>query len=155
MLTSRTRFVCFKDFSESRILNGTNLEHPKSPNLGISIQPSLGDSRICDLRCLIKFEKFLTQFREPYLGKNNSEVTQVKESNFNAYFLGSLDTTLLLTQQHGDDGQSRGGIYIEVEVLRNADILSLALVDLTNAGGKRSVMFSPDTGAVVKETKQN
>merc|ERR1719494_1327993 len=43
-------------------------------------------------------------------------------------------------------------IYLEVEVQANADNLSLAIVDF-DEGGKSSVTFSPDTGAVIKETK--
>eukprot|EP00397_Hematodinium_sp_SG-2012_P015228 GEMP01015502.1.p1 GENE.GEMP01015502.1~~GEMP01015502.1.p1 ORF type:complete len:346 (+),score=82.54 GEMP01015502.1:75-1112(+) len=43
-------------------------------------------------------------------------------------------------------------IYLEVGVAANADNLSLALVDF-DEGGKSSVTFSPDTGAVIKETK--
>lgn len=43
-------------------------------------------------------------------------------------------------------------IYMEFDVRANADNLSLALVDF-DEGGKSSVTFSPDTGAVIKETK--
>jgi len=43
-------------------------------------------------------------------------------------------------------------IYLEVNVEANADNLSLAIVDF-DEGGKSSVTFSPDTGAVIKETK--
>lgn len=43
-------------------------------------------------------------------------------------------------------------IYMEVDVAANADNLSLAIVDF-DEGGKSSVTFSPDTGAVIKETK--
>jgi len=38
------------------------------------------------------------------------------------------------------------------QITRNADNLSLAIVDF-DQGGKSSVTFSPDTGAVIKETK--
>jgi len=43
-------------------------------------------------------------------------------------------------------------IYLEIMVTENADNLSLAIVDF-DEGGKSSVTFSPDTGAVIKETK--
>eukprot|EP00392_Amoebophrya_sp_AT5.2_P018672 g19259.t1 len=43
-------------------------------------------------------------------------------------------------------------LYLEIEVTENADNLSLAIVDF-DKGGKSSVTFSPDTGAVIKETK--
>ena len=36
-------------------------------------------------------------------------------------------------------------IYVEVEIEKNADNLSLAIVDF-DQGGKSSVTFSPDTG---------
>lgn len=42
--------------------------------------------------------------------------------------------------------------YLEVEVEANPDNLSLSIVDF-DEGGKSSVTFSPDTGAVIKETK--
>ena len=44
------------------------------------------------------------------------------------------------------------GIFIDVQVTNNADNLSIAVVDF-DEGGKSSVTFSPDTGAVIKETK--
>jgi len=47
---------------------------------------------------------------------------------------------------------STRGVYIEVEVDQNADNLSFALVDF-DEGGRSSVTFSPDTGAVIRERK--
>lgn len=44
------------------------------------------------------------------------------------------------------------GVYVEVEVLANADNLSLAVVDF-EGGGRSSVTFSPETGAVLRERK--
>eukprot|EP00913_Durusdinium_trenchii_P032925 g30822.t1 len=44
------------------------------------------------------------------------------------------------------------GVYVEVEVRANADNLSLAVVDFEN-GGRSSVTFSPETGAVLRERK--
>eukprot|EP00746_Dinoflagellata_sp_MGD_P008177 gnl/MRDRNA2_/MRDRNA2_116334_c0_seq1.p1 gnl/MRDRNA2_/MRDRNA2_116334_c0~~gnl/MRDRNA2_/MRDRNA2_116334_c0_seq1.p1 ORF type:complete len:385 (-),score=51.08 gnl/MRDRNA2_/MRDRNA2_116334_c0_seq1:18-1112(-) len=45
-----------------------------------------------------------------------------------------------------------GGVYLEMEVIANADNLSLVVVDF-DSGERSSVTFSPDTGAVIKETK--
>ena len=50
------------------------------------------------------------------------------------------------------DMQPGRGIFIDVQVTNNADNLSIAVVDF-DEGGKSSVTFSPDTGAVIKETK--
>ncbi len=44
------------------------------------------------------------------------------------------------------------GICIEVRVRKNADNLCLAVLDL-DTGGKSSITFSPDSGAVIKDTK--
>eukprot|EP00929_Paragymnodinium_shiwhaense_P007971 TRINITY_DN11189_c0_g1_i2.p1 TRINITY_DN11189_c0_g1~~TRINITY_DN11189_c0_g1_i2.p1 ORF type:complete len:538 (-),score=88.88 TRINITY_DN11189_c0_g1_i2:76-1572(-) len=44
------------------------------------------------------------------------------------------------------------GVYVEVEVQQNADNLSLAVVDF-EGGGRSSVTFSPETGAVLRERK--
>merc|ERR1712125_17543 len=44
------------------------------------------------------------------------------------------------------------GVYVEVEVGANADNLSLAVVDF-EGGGRSSVTFSPETGAVLRECK--
>lgn len=62
-----------------------------------------------------------------------------------AYCKCRLRTDLL---EHG----SEAGVYIEIEVLANPDNLSLAVVDF-EAGGRSSVTFSPDTGAVIRERK--
>lgn len=91
-------------------------------------------------RCA-QFEQSMTQFRGPYEG---TEVTSVTTPDAVAYFKATFNTELL-------KGQAKG-IYIEVAVTTNADNISLAVVDF-DAGGKSSVSFSPDTGAVIKETK--
>lgn len=44
------------------------------------------------------------------------------------------------------------GVYLEVEILANADNVSMAVVDFA-AGGCGSITFSPDTGAVIHERK--
>jgi len=46
----------------------------------------------------------------------------------------------------------RHGLYVEFQVLENTDNLSLAVVDF-EAGGRSSVTFSPETGAVLRERK--
>jgi len=45
------------------------------------------------------------------------------------------------------------GVYVEVKVRSNVDNLSLAITDFDNPGGRSSVTFSPDTGAVLRERK--
>jgi len=44
------------------------------------------------------------------------------------------------------------GVYIEVEVLKNADTASLSIVDF-DEGGESSVTFSPEHGVVIRERK--
>eukprot|EP00397_Hematodinium_sp_SG-2012_P007627 GEMP01007676.1.p1 GENE.GEMP01007676.1~~GEMP01007676.1.p1 ORF type:complete len:353 (+),score=68.83 GEMP01007676.1:67-1125(+) len=74
-------------------------------------------------------------FREPF---NGSRVTNLTIPDAVAYMKANLI--------------NGSGIYCEVEVKVNADNLSLSVVDF-DAGGRSSVTFSPDTGAVIKETK--
>lgn len=81
-------------------------------------------------------------FRAPFGG---SEVTAVSYPDEVAYCCCRLRADLLCPV-------SAGGAYFEVEVLSNPDNLSLALVDF-EAGGRSSVTFSPDTGAVIRERK--
>jgi len=75
-------------------------------------------------------------FREPFHG---CRIRNIKISNDVGYLAANL--------MNGDEG-----VYCEVEVKKNPDNLSLSVVDF-DAGGKSSVTFSPDTGAVIKETK--
>jgi len=72
-------------------------------------------------------------------------ITGVAKPDEVAYFRSRLCT----------DSQSSAanqGVYMEVDVQRNPDNLSLALVDF-EAGGCSSITFSPDTGAVIRERK--
>ena len=50
------------------------------------------------------------------------------------------------------DHAKEKAVFMEINVNVNADNLSLAVVDF-DAGGRSSVTFSPDTGAVIKEQK--
>jgi len=88
------------------------------------------------------FARDVYQFRAPFDGKNISTVTAPDEV---AYTKCRFRADILTTQPSIS-------IYLEVEVQANADNLSLAIVDF-DEGGKSSVTFSPDTGAVIKETK--
>jgi len=81
-------------------------------------------------------------FRAPFGG---TEITSVSHPDEVAYCRCRLRTDLL-------DSISENGVYLEVEVVANPDNLSLAVVDF-EAGGRSSVTFSPDTGAVIRERK--
>lgn len=92
-------------------------------------------------RCEL-FYKQVPTFSAPFHG---SEIFTVEHPDEVAYCRCRLRTDLL-AQQPGR------GIYVEVEVRRNADNLSLAVVDF-EGGGRSSVTFSPETGAVLRERK--
>lgn len=81
-------------------------------------------------------------FRAPFVG---TEITSVSHPDEVAYCKCRLRTDLL-------DSISENGVYLEVRVVANPDNLSLAVVDF-EAGGRSSVTFSPDTGAVIRERK--
>jgi len=89
-----------------------------------------------------RFRSQLSTFCAPFGGP---EITTVDEPDEVAYFRCHLCTDILSCSTHP-------GIYLEVEVLRNPDNLSMAVVDF-EAGGCSSVTFSPDTGAVIRERK--
>eukprot|EP00930_Biecheleria_cincta_P022583 TRINITY_DN16486_c0_g1_i2.p1 TRINITY_DN16486_c0_g1~~TRINITY_DN16486_c0_g1_i2.p1 ORF type:complete len:407 (-),score=59.79 TRINITY_DN16486_c0_g1_i2:303-1478(-) len=91
----------------------------------------------CDL-----FKRSTTGFSSPYLGR---EILQVDGPDEVAYCRCRLRTDLLALQPNH-------GVYVEVEVLANVDNLSLAVVDF-EGGGRSSVTFSPETGAVLRECK--
>lgn len=88
-----------------------------------------------------RFRQEVRQFRAPFSG---CEITAVKQPDEVAFCKCRLRPHLL--------NSNSDGLYIEVVVLENPDNLSMALVDF-EAGGKSSVTFSPDTGAVIRETK--
>lgn len=89
-----------------------------------------------------RFRAEAPTFRAPFGG---SEIAYVSNPDEVAYCRCRLRTDLL-------EEASEARIYIEMEVLANADNLSLAVVDF-EAGGRSSVTFSPDTGAVIRERK--
>lgn len=88
------------------------------------------------------FRRSTAGFSSPYLGR---EILQVDGPDEVAYCRCRLRTDLLALQPDV-------GIYVEVEVSANADNLSLAVVDF-EGGGRSSVTFSPETGAVLRECK--
>lgn len=81
-------------------------------------------------------------FSSPYAGR---EIMAVEHQDEVAYCRCRLRTDLLASR---DDR----GVYVEVEIRANADNLSLAVVDF-EGGGRSSVTFSPETGAVLRERK--
>merc|ERR1719191_183906 len=89
----------------------------------------------------LMFLRQMLEFRFPYEGR---EIVTVDSADEVAYCKCKLRSDVPL-------GEGTG-VYLEVEVAKNADNLSLAVVDF-DAGGKSSVTFSPDTGAVIKEKK--
>eukprot|EP00747_Dinoflagellata_sp_TGD_P187454 gnl/TRDRNA2_/TRDRNA2_45135_c0_seq1.p1 gnl/TRDRNA2_/TRDRNA2_45135_c0~~gnl/TRDRNA2_/TRDRNA2_45135_c0_seq1.p1 ORF type:complete len:388 (-),score=41.02 gnl/TRDRNA2_/TRDRNA2_45135_c0_seq1:206-1342(-) len=89
-----------------------------------------------------RFRTEVPTFRAPFCG---AEISTVRHPDEVAYCRCQLRTDLLA---EGLDG----GVYLEVEVQVNPDNLSLAVVDF-EAGGRSSVTFSPDTGAVIRERK--
>jgi len=81
-------------------------------------------------------------FSAPFGG---NEIKVVEHPDEVAYCRCRLRTDLLAAR---DDR----GVYVEVEIRANADNLSLAVVDF-EGGGRSSVTFSPETGAVLRERK--
>lgn len=88
------------------------------------------------------FHKQAPTFSHPFTG---NEITSVEQHDEVAYCKCRLRTDLLAKH-------CESGVYIEVEVYANADNLSLAVVDF-EGGGRSSVTFSPETGAVLRERK--
>jgi len=89
-----------------------------------------------------RFRAEIPTFRAPFIG---TEIVSVRHPDEVAYCRCRLRTDIL-------DDAADCGVYLEVEVLSNPDNLSLAVVDF-EAGGRSSVTFSPDTGAVIRERK--
>jgi len=88
------------------------------------------------------FHHEVLTFSAPFHG---SSITNVINADEVVYCRCRLRTDLLqMYPEHG--------LYVEVEVAQNADNLSLAVVDF-EAGGRSSVTFSPETGAVLCERK--
>merc|ERR1719421_2614410 len=94
-------------------------------------------------KCRYKlFHNEAPTFSAPF---NGNEITTVEHPDEVAYCRCRLRTDLL-------SARSDRGIYVEVEIRANADNLSLAVVDF-EGGGRSSVTFSPETGAVLRERK--
>lgn len=89
-----------------------------------------------------RFRVEVPSFRPPFTG---ADINTVRHPDEVAYCRCRLRTDLL-----GSSASS--GVYLEVKVESNPDNLSLAVVDF-EAGGRSSVTFSPDTGAVIRERK--
>jgi len=88
-----------------------------------------------------KFGALVRNFRQPF----GPRICMVDHPDEVAYGLCYLRSDILT--QHPECG-----IYFEVDVSKNADNISLSVVDFDD-GGKSSVTFGPMTGAVLRETK--
>eukprot|EP00405_Crypthecodinium_cohnii_P027121 CAMPEP_0206503360 /NCGR_PEP_ID=MMETSP0324_2-20121206/54666_1 /ASSEMBLY_ACC=CAM_ASM_000836 /TAXON_ID=2866 /ORGANISM="Crypthecodinium cohnii, Strain Seligo" /LENGTH=542 /DNA_ID=CAMNT_0053991969 /DNA_START=221 /DNA_END=1846 /DNA_ORIENTATION=- len=88
------------------------------------------------------FHMQVPTFSGPFGGR---EIRSVESPDEVAYCRCRLRTDLLAAH-------AERGVYIEVEVSNNVDNLSLAVVDF-EGGGRSSVTFSPETGAVLRERK--
>jgi len=72
----------------------------------------------------------------------SSEIRQIQRADELAYCRCRIRTNILASHS----------VYVEVNVLSNADNLSLAVMDF-ESGGSSSVTFSPEAGAVLRERK--
>jgi len=81
-------------------------------------------------------------FSGPFSGR---EISNVERPDEVAYLRCRLRTDHL-------KARADCGIFVEVEIRANADNLSIAVVDF-EGGGRSSVTFSPETGAVLRERK--
>jgi len=92
-----------------------------------------------------RYARFVAEacsFRSPFHG---AEITAIRHPDEVAYCRCRVRADLV-------ESHTKNGLYLELEVLSNPDNLSLAVVDF-EAGGRSSVTFSPDTGAVIRERK--
>lgn len=127
----------------SRAFEGLELE-----NRGTFEQPVTGAKTLrktARIDWKSRFQMFYTEvpvFCPPFDGK---EIRTAVRPDEVAYFQCRLRTDML-------DGIDSQGVYLEVQVLKNPDNLSMAVVDF-EAGGCSSVTFSPNTGAVIRERK--
>jgi len=114
-------------------------DHEKT-NLG-DFSPASSGSSSWKARCKL-FHDQAPSFSPPFSGP---EIMSVEHPDEVAYCRCRIRADLLARRPDR-------GIYIEIEVLANADNLSLAIVDF-EGGGRSSVTFSPETGAVLRERK--
>jgi len=98
--------------------------------------PSNGNARFS------LFHREVATFSPPFSGR---EICKVGTADEVAYCRCRLRTDVLAMDP-------KRSIFLEVEVQTNADNLSLAVVDF-ESGGKSSVTFSPETGAILRERK--
>eukprot|EP00933_Yihiella_yeosuensis_P037348 TRINITY_DN31250_c0_g1_i1.p1 TRINITY_DN31250_c0_g1~~TRINITY_DN31250_c0_g1_i1.p1 ORF type:complete len:407 (-),score=53.03 TRINITY_DN31250_c0_g1_i1:340-1560(-) len=103
--------------------------------------PGSSDSESWKARCAY-FRTSVPHFSSPFSGH---QIKRVDTPDEVAYCRTRLRTDLLAVQPDR-------GVYVEVDVFTNADNLSLAVVDF-EGGGRSSVTFSPETGAVLRERK--
>eukprot|EP00927_Polykrikos_kofoidii_P050869 TRINITY_DN44715_c0_g1_i1.p1 TRINITY_DN44715_c0_g1~~TRINITY_DN44715_c0_g1_i1.p1 ORF type:complete len:403 (-),score=63.00 TRINITY_DN44715_c0_g1_i1:140-1273(-) len=92
---------------------------------------------------MCQFRKDVLAFCAPFSGQ---EITSVPQPDEIAYLRCRLRTDIL------NQPFALHGRYVEVEVIVNPNNLSMAVVDFEE-GGCSSVTFSPDTGAVIRESK--
>jgi hypothetical protein len=95
-----------------------------------------------------RFLSETTTFSPPF---DCREITSVDQPDEIAYFRSRLCTDILDSRPDTDAAPALGR-YVEVEVVENPNNLSMAVVDFEE-GGCSSVTFSPDTGAVIRESK--
>lgn len=89
-----------------------------------------------------RFRQATPTFASPFTG---SEILHVENPDEVAYCRCRLRSDVLASNPSL-------GIYVEVQVINNVDNLSFAVVDF-EGGGRSSVTFSPETGAVLRERK--
>eukprot|EP00928_Gymnodinium_smaydae_P014487 TRINITY_DN15317_c0_g1_i3.p1 TRINITY_DN15317_c0_g1~~TRINITY_DN15317_c0_g1_i3.p1 ORF type:complete len:519 (-),score=91.24 TRINITY_DN15317_c0_g1_i3:53-1609(-) len=130
------------------VFHGTELDaafeevEPHQLSRGSASEGSLKRSRFDWKGRYARYRAELPTFRAPFVG---SEINNVTHPDEVAYCACRLRNDRLAAS-------NEAGVYIEVEVNRNPDNLSLAVVDFED-GGRSSVTFSPDTGAVIRERK--
>lgn len=99
---------------------------------------SRGDKKLDWKNRYLRWRRDLPNFRPPFKCKELYKVSTADE----VCYCDCRIQSIKLDQ----------GYYLEVQVQKNADNISLAVVDFDD-GGHSSVTFSPDTGTVIKETK--
>jgi len=107
------------------------------------------------------FHTEVPTFSSPFNGR---EIAMVDHTDEVAYCRFRLRADLLSVVDCADfaaaanvagstaEASGSSGVYVEIQVAANADNLSLAVVDF-EGGGRSSVTFSPETGAVLRERK--
>jgi hypothetical protein len=91
------------------------------------------------------FRRETWSFAGPF---NGPEILSIEEPDEIAYFRTRFCTDVLASLSEPEII----GRYVEIEVVLNPNNLSMAVVDFEE-GGCSSVTFSPDTGAVIRESK--